>query len=186
MREEPQSSLDRIAIPEPCPMAAELARGGKPDRRDCDKREKHVVNPSVLKKQQAEDEVRAAQEAGKRLCARIYRDQEIGKILTRDDLPRLAARLARHRLLLISNQESAKQFGSKATAIKTRLPPKTSTHSYRFSATSKSDSRVALSRNPRDKLWHAQAVNQTPDQRAARHPGTRTHFFSAHQSQIHR
>lgn len=54
MQDEVPSPLDRLRIPEPCPMAAELARGGKPDRRNCDKCEKHVVNLSALEKQQAE------------------------------------------------------------------------------------------------------------------------------------
>lgn len=97
MHDEAHSPLDRIEIPEPCPMAAELARGGKPDRRYCDKCEKHVVNLSALEKQQAEQEVRAAQEAGKRLCVRMIRDQETGKVLTREDLPQLTARLAKYR-----------------------------------------------------------------------------------------
>ena len=97
MQDEAHSPLDRIEIPEPCPMAAELARGGKPDRRYCDKCEKHVVNLGALEKQQAELEVRAAQEAGKRLCVRMLRDQETGKVLTREDLPQLTARLAKYR-----------------------------------------------------------------------------------------
>lgn len=97
MEQEDSSPLDCIAIPEPCPMAKELARGGQADRRYCDQCEKHVVNLSALEKQAAEDEIRSAQAAGRRLCVRIIRDQETGKVLTRDDLPRLTARLAKHR-----------------------------------------------------------------------------------------
>jgi len=97
MQEQPESPLDRVTIPEPCPMASELARGGNPDRRYCEQCEKHVVNLSALEKQRAEEEVRRAREAGKRLCVRVIRDQETGKILTREDLPRLVERLSKHR-----------------------------------------------------------------------------------------
>jgi hypothetical protein len=48
MHADQPSQLDRLAIPEPCPLAAELARGGKPDRRYCEQRKHDVVNLSAL------------------------------------------------------------------------------------------------------------------------------------------
>ena len=78
-------------------MARALAAGGRPDRRYCEQCEKEVVNLSALSRSQAEAELAQARENRQRLCVRVVRDEESGKVLTREDLPHLTDRLAQHR-----------------------------------------------------------------------------------------
>lgn len=97
MQEHEPGPLDRLSIPEPCPMAEALAAGERVDRRFCDQCDKHVVNLSALTKAEAEAEFVQARQDQQRLCVRVVRDEETGRVLTREDLPTLTERLAMHR-----------------------------------------------------------------------------------------
>ena len=78
-------------------MAEALAAGERVDRRFCDQCDKHVVNLSALSKAEAEAELAQARQDQRRLCVHVVRDEDTGRVLTREDLPRLTERLAKHR-----------------------------------------------------------------------------------------
>lgn len=78
-------------------MAQALAAGQAADRRYCDQCDQHVVNLSALSKRQAEHKLTEAGRDQRRLCVRVVRDAETGRVLTRDDLPTLTERLAQYR-----------------------------------------------------------------------------------------
>jgi len=97
MSEAETSPLDRLQIPEPCPMATALARGERADRRYCEQCDKHVVNFGAITRAQAEAEMLRSRRTKQQLCVRVIRDQATGKVLTAEDLPTLTARLSKTR-----------------------------------------------------------------------------------------
>lgn len=78
-------------------MERALANGGRPDRRYCEQCDKHVVNLAALPRAEAQQQLNQARKSGRRLCVRVIRDLETGRVLTREDLPQLTERIARTR-----------------------------------------------------------------------------------------
>ena len=118
-------------------MERALANGERPDRRYCEQCDKHVVNLAALSRAEAEQQLTEARESGRRLCVRVVRDLETGKVLTREDLPRLTEQIARTRprpvaaalALALLNWACSADEAEAPAEEETRTPPVLQGHS---------------------------------------------------------